>query len=736
MNAPAHLETVTVGGMTYVVVASAISSSLTVLRLDYNGNLTHADHVVDELGTRFNRVSALETVMVDGRAFIIAGGGDDGISVFTIQPDGHLLHLATLQDTNDRAMQDVSAISAIEMDGRIVVFVSSRTERGISQFLFDPGDLGQTCLTQTGQHVGTSGSDLLQASENTSSIIGGAGDDILIAGSGPIQLTGGAGSDLFVASAIDGRIRITDFDPLSDRLDLSNLGMIRSIAQLTFRSQGYGILISFGTTEIEIRTSTGTTLSSRAFDNSMFALAHYEVSGMRTILTGTTGNDALAAGRFGSNMFGYSGQDTLTGHIGRDVIRAGAGYDVANGAAGNDQILGEDGNDLLRGGAGNDELQGGNHNDTLFGGPDHDRILGQAGDDISYGEDGNDAIIDAYGNNTILGGNGNDRLTAGLGRDRMDGGSGNDSIFGGFGNDTLTGADGNDLIRGEAGDDWLAGGTGNDWLEAGTGSDTLRGVTGNDTLIGSDGHDVLYGDQGNDLLLGGTGDDRMFGGADNDRIAGQGGNDVLWGGYGNDTLIGGDGNDVVQAGIGHNLIYGDNGNDRIRADQGNDTIFGGLGNDLINGIAGSDQIDGGAGNDTIYGGNSNGTGARNALNGGAGNDLIFGGRNADRIRGGAGQDQLSGGSGHDLFVFATPADFDRSTDRVTDFVRGMDDIDLRGLGLSFIGRAEYSGTGQVRISTSAALGLVVEIDLDGNRQTDLRIALGDIPDLIRSDFLL
>ncbi|MEF9605706.1 calcium-binding protein, partial [Paracoccus sp. PXZ] len=93
MDQPSHLGTVTVGGVTYLVVAAAQSSSLTTMRLTYEGELLPVDHVIDERSTRFAGATALETVTMDGRAFVFVGGGDDGISVFTVLPEGRLMHL-------------------------------------------------------------------------------------------------------------------------------------------------------------------------------------------------------------------------------------------------------------------------------------------------------------------------------------------------------------------------------------------------------------------------------------------------------------------------------------------------------------------------------------------------------------------------------------------------------------------------------------------------------------------
>ncbi|WP_341870315.1 calcium-binding protein [Paracoccus shanxieyensis] len=661
LNAPSHIATVTVMGVTYLVVASAQSSSLTTLRVTYGGTLEPADHIIDELGTRFRGASALDAVMLDGRAFIFAGGADDGISVFTIMPDGHLLHLATLIDADDRAMADVSSISAVVIDGRIAVFVASRTERGVTQFVFEPGQIGQTTVTGSGRVTGTSGADMLRAGSQTTTLIGGDGDDILIAGSTQVTMTGGEGSDLFVAAEVNGRIVITDFEPGKDRLDLSGLGMIRSMSQLVFSPQSDGIKIFFGNSVVWIRTRDGSGLQANFFDNSLFPIAHYDPPDMRSNIMGTPRNDTLTAGRYGSNMYGLAGNDLMQGGDGNDMMQGGDGNDWLNGYAGDDQLSGNNGDDVIRGGAGNDVIRGGNGNDTLYGGDGTDTIQGEAGDDRIYGERGDDFIVDQLGNNAIWAGFGNDRIITGPGHDTIFGqdgddninsAGGNDRIWGGPGNDTINAGAGDDLVYGDAGDDLIYGGDGNDHLSGDDGNDTLAGHGGNDWLGGGAGNDLLIGGPGHDTLIGGAGNDVLNGEAGNDRLLGGDGHDTLSGGDGDDVLMGEDGNDMLDGGAGHDQLSGGAGNDTLWGQAGNDALYGQDGDDLLSGGDGNDTLVGQAGNDTIWGGAGNdrmeGHDGDDVLMGEAGNDFMIGGLGNDTLMGGDGDDLLRGSEGDDL----------------------------------------------------------------------------------------
>jgi len=684
---PTDVQAVTVAGSSFLIVAGSGSGSLTVFRVDTSGQLTTTDHVLDEGTTRFQSVTALETVQMGGRSFVFAGGADDGISVFTVLPDGRLLHLQTIVDTDAMTLADVSDIQAMVRDGKIMLFVSSSTETGITQLAFDPGQIGSTVIAGAGTVRAGAGGDLLVAGSRTTRIEGGDGNDILVAGANPVTLVGGAGADIFVPSRVQGRITIQDYDHGVDQLDMSMLGSIRSIWQLRFIPTANGVMIIYGETILDIQTRDGRSLTIGDFSNAIFPIAHYVLPDIdpTTIRPEDTPTDRPGW------LFGTTGHDMLSGGAGPDMIIAGAGNDTVSGAAGNDTIRGEDGNDVLRGVDGNDDLSGGagrdtlfgdngddllrgdQDNDVLFGSMGNDTLYGGAGDDILYGgngldwlygDDGNDTLSGAsgndwlealLGNNRLLGQGGNDTLIAGAGDDYLSGGSGQDSLVGGAGNDTLAGDGGDDRLSGDDGNDRLSGGGGNDVLYGGSGKDTLKGGSGNDTLFGDDGFDFLSGSIGHDYLYGANGNDRLYGNAGNDWLEGGDGNDLLVGGSGNDRLYGGAGNDTLSAISGENWLYGEEGNDTLTGGKMDDHLFGGSGNDKLVGAAGKDTLSGGGGDDRIFGGAGN-----DRLLGGAGDDMLTGGGGNDRLFGGAGDDTLLGPKGINAMYGGGGADVLRS----------------------------------------------------------------------------
>ena len=106
---------------------------------------------------------------------------------------------------------------------------------------------------------------------------------------------------------------------------------------------------------------------------------------------GQSSSSSLTLNVISNNLYGTSGNDTITGtaandHIqggaGNDTLHGGAGHDILEGGLGNDILNGNDGNDILRGGEGNDTLDGGAGKDILVGGKGNDFLTGGADSDV------------------------------------------------------------------------------------------------------------------------------------------------------------------------------------------------------------------------------------------------------------------------------------------------------------------------------------------------------------------
>ena len=127
INDAQALEPVEVNGTQYLIVASSGSSSLTVLEITAEGEMIPVDMVIDDLGTRFANTTVLESFTVDDHTFLLAGGSDDGLSLFIVLPDGRLLHLETLVDTASTSLSNITDISVQVINGEVQLFVVSGT---------------------------------------------------------------------------------------------------------------------------------------------------------------------------------------------------------------------------------------------------------------------------------------------------------------------------------------------------------------------------------------------------------------------------------------------------------------------------------------------------------------------------------------------------------------------------------------------------------------------------------
>ena len=542
---PSATAFVEVGGHGFAILAAAGSASLSVAMLGENGGLTLTDHVLDTRDTRFDGVHVIETATHRGRAYVAAAGGDDGVSVFELMDDGRLMHLVSIEDTEESTLDAVSALNFSVQGDLLHLAVASGAEAGLSIFTVDISDrvAAATGGDQADTLTGGTGGDLLSGGDGADHIAGRAGDDILRDGGGRDLLTGGSGRDLFVLSADGEADTIADFDSAQDSIDLSAWPFLRHGSQLTISSTKDGAVLSFGEERLEIKTSNGQSLS----EDDVQAL------------------DLIGQSRFMPDW-------TLPEEPDTPSLPAEPSPLV---------LVGTPRSDVLEGDAADDHISGRADGDRLIGAGGNDTILGEAGADTIYGNGGSDLIDGGTEGDQIWGGIGWDTLRAGDGDDALWGGDGYDALGGGDGNDTLTGNNGADRLYGDRDDDHLIGGLNADSLWGGAGKDRLEGSAGADQLLGGSGNDQLFGNAGADFLQGDSGNDRLAGGINNDTVNGGSGNDTLSGDNGADQLIGGDGDDLIKGNAGH------------------DTLDGGAGNDVLSGGIGADRFIYGAGQDTI-----------------------------------------------------------------------------------------------------------------------------------------
>ncbi len=528
------LETLSAYGNTFAITASSApefgAGALSVMQIGPDGSLIATDHILDTLTTRFGQVQSLTTVNAGDRTYILAGGGDDGLTLFMLLPNGRLLHLDSFAHSADAPLENLSAIAAMQVGDEVQVLAANSTSSGLTQFSFSVEDQGVTLIGDSlgAELTGSGSDDLINGGSGDDVILGDDGHDTLVDGAGADTLNGGGGYDIFVLDEDGALDVIVDFDKSKDRIDLSAFSMLYDPNALEIESTATGALIHWRgeTTEI-IRKGSG-------------SLSRSEV--LQAIITGPD-RPPMVVDRE------WTGTDA---------------NDILSGLWGNDTLDGLNGRDHLMGDIGQDHLSGGSGSDTLIGGAGNDTLIGGDGQDRAFMGDGADLYIDSNQGKKP-------------GQDYVEAGDGNDTIEGGGGKDTYFGDAGDDLLKGGGGGDTIYGGSGTDVLKGNKGRDKLYGGEGDDLLLGAKGGDKIYGEGGNDSLVGDKGKDKLFGGSGNDTVEGGIGRDLaklgdgddLWldeaqtGRKGSDTVMGGDGNDTIESRGGGDVLTGGSGADEF-----------------------------------------------------------------------------------------------------------------------------------------------------------------------------
>jgi Ca2+-binding RTX toxin-like protein len=484
---------------------------------------------------------------------------------------------------------------------------------------------------------GGSGNDTLSGNSLANTLTGNAGNDKLTGNGGDDSLVGGLGDDAYVF----GTATTAEADTVTED---SNAG----IDTLSFSSLTTEVLLSLETTDVQT------------------------VHANRTLTLNTT--DAF------ENVFGGSGNDTLTGNSLANTL---------TGNGGNDALIGGRGNDALAGGLGDDSYVFGTATTSEA---DTAAEAANAGmDRLSFSSLTTDVMLSletsivqtAHVNRTL-------KLNAASVFEDIVGGSGNDTLSGNSMANTLTGNAGHDTLTGGRGNDALVGGLGDDTYVFGTATTAEADTVTEGKSAGTD--RLSFSSLTTDVMLsletsivqtvhanrslklnagsvfedivGGSGNDTLTGNSLVNTLTSNAGNDKLTGGSGNDSLVGGSGDDTYVFATA-TTAEADTVTEAVTA--GTDTLwFSSLTTDVIlslettavqtvhanrtlklNTTDAFENIVGGSGNDSLTG-NS----LPNTLTGNAGNDTLTGG---------GGNDSLVGGSGDDNYVFRTATTVEADT---------------------------------------------------------------------------
>ncbi len=736
------LATVTAGQQSYVVVAGTNSSSLSLLTINEYGALAVTNHITDTLDTRFANIGALETFSLNGRGFVAAGGGDDGLSLFEILPDNTFYEHQSLANESGWTLDNVTAIKSAVLAGEVQIFAAGAQTAGMTQFTIPTGSIATPLQGSAGNDTltGTAADDLIFGAGGADTLTGGAGDDIIYGGAGADKLSGGAGADVFVFDADLAQDQILDFELGTDKIDLGRWGRLYDASSLTITPTSSGAQIAWGDFTVQVVNSDASPIFASQFGQDSFRFtaapeqtrpAAPAVTGNGSAVTGLGGSAGfgeLALGRSddgsarvdvssvfsaGFNYFGsaYSGADLFVNTNGTlSFGSAFSGHPSAQTQASFQDVIAPFWADIdtrLDGGATESgqiwvDQDAASKTVTVtyenvggyrLGG-DHSNLFQVQLTDRGAGDFDIRFIYDRIGWSPEEGHHDMDAVAMLTGRrlpDVIEVNAPADALHSAIG---TAGTAGNwiyEMRAGAVGSDQpvsglaLAGTDLGETLEGGAVDDFLRGLDGNDILRGHDGADWLRGGDGSDILNGGTGDDFIFGGASQ--------NDLR------DVVYAGDGNDTVDAGYGNDLVYGGLGDDQILGDFGADELIGQGGNDI--------------------------------LSGGALSDVIFGGDGADFINGGFGHDRLNGGAGADRLYHL--GIFDHGSDWVQDYSAAEGDLMVWGGGAAQasdfqINYANTPNAGATDIAEAfiihRATGQIIWALVDGAAQDQLNLRIG------------
>jgi len=185
--------------------------------------------------------------------------------------------------------------------------------------------------------------------------------------------------------------------------------------------------------------------------------------------------------------------------------------------------------------------------------------------------------------------------------------------------------------------------------------------------------------------------------------------------------------------LGDLVLFGTAHNNLLTGHHGDDTLSGRKGADTLIGAQGKDRLDGNDGDDLLQG-----NGGGDKLQGAGGNDTLVGG---------FGRDIYRGGLGADTFVYDN-GDINVGPPRETirDYEFGIDTIDLSGIdangggpgdtAFTWLDGAKFTGVAGEATFRVVNAGLILIMDLDGDKIADLGINILGVADIDAGDLVL
>ena len=176
---------------------------------------------------------------------MIAAGSDNDITILELTATGQLWEMASLADTYDTTLANVTGISAEVINGSVEILVSSATDHGFTHIALDTSMMDSAITGSAAADFlrGTFSSDLIYGLDGNDNLVGRGGADTLVDGAGIDYLTGDGGRDVFMFGE-DGEIDpICDYSVGYDQIDLSQFAGVFGMNDIEIIQWCDGVII-------------------------------------------------------------------------------------------------------------------------------------------------------------------------------------------------------------------------------------------------------------------------------------------------------------------------------------------------------------------------------------------------------------------------------------------------------------------------------------------------------------
>jgi Ca2+-binding RTX toxin-like protein len=210
LNGVGALATASVGVKTFLFAAGSVDDGVSVFDVSNGGDLTNVFNVTDDATLNLNGAQAVTTAKIAGTTYLfVAGGNDDGVSVFGVTSDGALVNLANVKDSDNANLEldGASALAVATIGSNTFLFVAGGVDDGVSSFkiettgLIIDGTAGDDVIDEffapAGEFLSSELGDTISGLAGNDTLSGRDGDDILTGGADKDSLSGDAGADKF-----------------------------------------------------------------------------------------------------------------------------------------------------------------------------------------------------------------------------------------------------------------------------------------------------------------------------------------------------------------------------------------------------------------------------------------------------------------------------------------------------------------------------------------------------------